>query len=267
MSEIDDLQTQLTKTTLAYQTAVQNNQIKTAFLGRIAHEIRSPLSSMISLHQLIIHDLCDNLDEERECITQANEYARKLVGMIDRLIEISQLEVGKIDLEITSFNLVELLEDIYQIIELEAKNKNIHLKFKNKVDNLIIETDKVRLTNLIFYILEAVIDMSETGVINIDLSDDKNLQQYRLNISFLSHDFSLNESEEIKDTSLSPEELKRLQTLPEFSPQMKISLVQSLLRMLGGNLQLKQSNSDEILSKELHLLLQFVTVVPQNHQS
>ena len=53
MSDIEQLTTELENTQIAYQMAQEINQLKTGFLGRAAHELRSPLSSLISLHQLI----------------------------------------------------------------------------------------------------------------------------------------------------------------------------------------------------------------------
>jgi len=52
MDDIDALKRELQQTRLAYQMAVAINHLKSSFLGRVAHELRSPLSSMISLHQL-----------------------------------------------------------------------------------------------------------------------------------------------------------------------------------------------------------------------
>jgi len=51
MDDIDALKRELQQTRLAYQMAVAINHLKSSFLGRVAHELRSPLSSMISLHQ------------------------------------------------------------------------------------------------------------------------------------------------------------------------------------------------------------------------
>ena len=65
MSDIEQLTTELENTQIAYQMAQEINQLKTGFLGRAAHELRSPLSSLISLHQLILFDF---LEDQRELI-------------------------------------------------------------------------------------------------------------------------------------------------------------------------------------------------------
>ena len=99
MDDIDALKRELQQTRLAYQMAVAINHLKSSFLGRVAHELRSPLSSMISLHQLILADLCESPAEEREFIAQGQLAGCKLMAMLDEMINLSKLESGTTPLE------------------------------------------------------------------------------------------------------------------------------------------------------------------------
>jgi signal transduction histidine kinase len=262
MTDNNHLQTQLDKISIAYQDALQIDRLKTGFLGRIAHEIRSPLGSMIGLHQLIINDLCDSPEEERESIKQAYESAKKLMAMIDQVIEVSKLQVGRIELEIQEFNLSELLEDIYNIISLEVANKNLKLQLENQTTNSIIKTDKVRLTNILLYLLEVAIDESEGRLIKLTLDEEKNKQQYLLSISFTSDSFSLEQPTQIQKSHISPEELKTLHSSPQFSNQMKTMLAETLLKIMGGYLRLQQPHNQENQLMELRLSLPVETLKP-----
>ena len=255
MTNNNYLQKEFNKISIAYQEALQTNRLKAGFLGRIAHEIRSPLSSIMGLHQLIINDLCDNPQEEKESIKQAYKYAKKLMAMIDQLIEVSKLQVGKINLDIQECNLSELLEDIYNIISLEAANKNLKIKLENQATNSIIKTDKVRLTNILFYLLEVAIDESESGLIQLTLNEDKNNQQCLITINFSSRNFSLKQSDKIQSSDISVEELEALHTSPQFSNQMKIMLTEALLEIMGGYLLLPKLYHQENKLIELRLSL------------
>lgn len=257
MTDIDKLQTELTQMTIAYQEALQTSRIKAGFLGRVAHEIRSPLTSVMGLHQLIINDLCDNPAEEKEFIQQAYQYAKKLMAMIDQLIEVSKLEVGRINLETQEVNLSEFLEDIHQIIDLEAANKGLKINFQNENKDLTIKTDKVRLTNVLFYLLEVVIDVTESGIISLSFDGDKDQQECLIKITFWSNNFNLKPTENIAVPEIPLEELKRLQALPQFSSQMKIMLAAALSEMMGGHLQLEKCNVPENQLRELYLSLPF----------
>jgi signal transduction histidine kinase len=242
MTDINNLAEELTKTKLAYQESLQNNRFKSGFLGRITHEIRSPLSSLIGLHQLIINDLCESHEEEKEFIKEAYKYAKKLMGIIDQLTEVSKLEVGGLTLEIQKVNLSELLADIQEIMALQAANSNLKLKLKQIEDNVMVNVDREKLTNTLFSLLEAVIDYSEMGDITLTVVTQEDTQKVVVNIDFPCQHLTI--SENIDLIKLPIEELKRLNSLPQLSSGMKIVLGETLLEMMGGKLLLNSDNEN-----------------------
>ena len=141
MDDIDALKRELQQTRLAYQMAVAINHLKSSFLGRVAHELRSPLSSMISLHQMILADLCESPAEEREFIAQGQLAGCKLMAMLDEMINLSKLESGTIPLDQEIFSLTKLWEDWASLTYLQAANRNIKLKFSPLTDDIAIIAD------------------------------------------------------------------------------------------------------------------------------
>jgi signal transduction histidine kinase len=243
MTDINNLIEELKNTKLAYQESLQNSQFKAGFLGRISHEIRSPLSSLMGLHQLIINDLCESKEEEREFIEEAYKYAKKLMGIIDQLTEISKLEVGKLTLEIQKINLSELLRDIQEIMVLQAANHNLKLKLTHIKDNVIVNVDREKLTNTLFFLLEAVIDYSQMGEITLTVITKEDSNQAIINIDFPSQHLTISENIDLIKPSI--EELKQLNTLPQLSNGMKIILAKTLLEMMAGKLVLNSHQDSE----------------------
>ena len=120
--DISTLRAKLKQTQIAYNLAREMSQFKAGFLARTTHELRSPLSSLISLHQLILSDLCDNPDEERVFVAQAHSSALKLMSLIDEILEVSRLEHGTIKLEIQPLELATVLTKVYNLTHLIAAN-------------------------------------------------------------------------------------------------------------------------------------------------
>lgn len=243
MTDIKNLTEELKNTKLAYQESLQNSQFKAGFLGRISHEIRSPLSSLMSLHQLIINDLCESQEEEREFIEEAYKCAKKLMGIIDQLTEVSKLEVGRLTLEIQKVNLSELLGDIQEIMVLQAANRNLKLKLEEMEDNVIVNVDREKLTNTLFFLLEVVIDYSQMGEITLTVVTKEDSRQAIINIDFPSQHLTI--SENIDLIKLPMEELKQLNSLPQLSNGMKIILGETLLKMMEGKLVLNSNKEND----------------------
>jgi histidine kinase (EC 2.7.3.-) len=93
---------------LAYKMATEMSQFKGGYLARISHELRSPLNGLIGMHQLILSDLCDSPEEEREFITQANVSARKMVEVLDRILDVARVQHGTVRLEIQAVPLAQV---------------------------------------------------------------------------------------------------------------------------------------------------------------
>ena len=106
---------ELKQTQLAYYQSKEMSQFQAGFLARISHELRSPLGSIIGLHQLILTDLCDNPQEEREFVGQAHEKSLKLLKLIDEILNVSKIESGRNKLDIETLQLSEFLQEIYKI--------------------------------------------------------------------------------------------------------------------------------------------------------
>ena len=92
--DIDELSQRMREVELAYHMAREMSQFKAGFLARTTHVLRSPLNGLIGLHQLILSDLCENPEEEREFIGQAHQRALQLLKLIDEILHIARAEHG-----------------------------------------------------------------------------------------------------------------------------------------------------------------------------
>jgi signal transduction histidine kinase len=128
--EQQSLLEQLQRTQLAYQMAAEMSQFKASFLARAAHELRSPLNGVISLHQLILSDLCDDPAEEREFVAQAHTAALKMLTRLDEVINVSKLEHGTSQLQIQPLQLIEVLEEVRRLTYLQAQNRSLRLEME-----------------------------------------------------------------------------------------------------------------------------------------
>jgi len=251
MSETENLNQQLRDTKIAYQNALQNSRFKAGFLGRIAHELRSPLSSLMGLHQLIIADLCEDEAEERQFINEAYKYAKKLMELIDKLVEVSKLEVGKITLELHNLHLSAILTDVKRVMDLQAANRNLKLKLLPVDEEIVVLGDQDKLSQLLFFLIEVAIDHSEFGAIILSAEKRDSENEVLINLDLPENHTSISEPIDLIESPI--EELKQLNHLPQLSNGMKLMLAQLLLEMMGGKLII--INSDEENSTRLQLSL------------
>jgi K+-sensing histidine kinase KdpD len=251
MDDIDALKRELQQTRLAYQMAVAINHLKSSFLGRVAHELRSPLSSMISIHQMILADLCESSAEEREFIAQGQLAGRKLMAMLDEMINLSKLESGTIPLEREIFSLTKLWEDWASLTYLQAANRNIQLKFSPLTDDIAIIADYQCLSSALVLLVDAAVANLGSGSICISVSA---LDEKKVTISLeFTGEMALWPMPEISSLSLEskPEEVKQFTQVLGFSPSLKFQLAKGIIEVSGGEMSLNQidNNSQDKLTE------------------
>lgn len=182
MDDLFSLQSELAQARLALSIIGQINQVKTSFLGRSAHELRSPLSSLISLLQLILNDLCENPQEEREFLAFALVAAGRLMTLIDEVVMVSKLDYGAIALDLAPVELSSLLNDLQTLTHLLVSNRNIRLKICPPEAPTCLIADRARLLQGLFLILEGAIRAQEGGEIEFWTECERDLRAVSLKV-------------------------------------------------------------------------------------
>ena len=242
MTEAEQLRQQLQQTQLAYMSAVEMSQYKGGFLGRVAHELRAPLSSLMGLHQLIIADLCESPEEEREFIAQAYQCAKKLMGLIDEVIAVSKIGSVRTELEIEPLQLTQIFTKIDTLTRLPAANRNLKLLISEPEPNFYVMGDEQSLLQCLVNLMDVTINNTETGSIILNA-------QYSLSEDFLEINLDVPTevslwSEPVDLIHPLPLEAKPLTQLPQFSTGMKVWLAQTLLENMGGKLHFSASSPE-----------------------
>lgn len=239
MNEIDELKEELRQTQLAYQMAAQMSQFKAGFLARTSHELRSPLSSMIGLHQLILSDLCESPEEQKEFIAQAYHSALKLMKLIDEIVAVSKTEYGSNSLYLESLELAKIFQEIDRLTHLQAANRNLQLKIVNPDSPIFVFADRSRLIQLIFNLIDSGITLMKSGTITLSTTEITN-SSVKIQID-LDCPAVLWQEPTISEPNFHSHDLVAIRELLQeisLSANMKLLMSKTLLETMGGTLEL-----------------------------
>ena len=155
----------------AKEKAEESNNLKTAFLNNISHEIRTPFNGLLGFLSLFRSDNLSNeeLDEYIQIITES---ANRLMNTLNEIVEISKIQTGQINFNESLINLKKLCEEISVSLELDAKGKgNNGLFLNNLPDNIEwIATDREKLFTILSYLISNAIKFTKDGTITVGLS-------------------------------------------------------------------------------------------------
>ena len=239
MNEIEELKEELKQAQLAYQMAAQMSQFKAGFLARTSHELRSPLSSMIGLHQLILSDLCESPEEQKEFITQAYHSALKLMKLIDEIVAVSKTEYGSNSLNLEALSLDTIFSEIDRLTHLQAANRNLKLEIVAPETNVFVSADRSRLIQLIFNLIDSGIALMKTGTIKLSMTE-VTANSVKLEIDLECP--AILWQDQAPKPNFSAHNLAEIRELLQgigLSANMKMLMSKTLLETMGGSLELR----------------------------
>lgn len=123
------------------------------FLGNLAHELKTPVFSVQGYILTLLDGGLEDEQVNRKFLERASKATDRISSILDDLDQLMKFEVNEIKLELTNFNIKELVQEIFEDLEQKANKRKISLKFARDFDPIFVEGDKVKigqvLTNLI----------------------------------------------------------------------------------------------------------------------
>ncbi|MCA6597217.1 MAG: MASE1 domain-containing protein [Pseudanabaena sp. M046S1SP1A06QC] len=149
--------------TEAKKAAEEANRTKTEFISNMSHELRTPLNAILGLVQLLQES--KNIDrQERLDIQTIYQSGKHLLNLIDDILDISKIEAGKMDLHLQDVYLFSLLQDLVEIIRVQANQKNIEFIYSFSPDlPRIVHTDNKRLRQILLNLLSNAVKFTNKG--------------------------------------------------------------------------------------------------------
>ncbi|MGI6478051.1 MAG: PAS domain S-box protein [Salinivirgaceae bacterium] len=152
------------------EKALEADRLKTAFLANMSHEIRTPMNGILGFIDLLSDD--DLSTEKRsEYLELINKNAGQLLRLIDDIIDISRIEAGQLTIKNHSTDIIQLLKDTVKTHKEKLKfinKENVEIIFEPQDEELIIDVDPVRFTQIVSNLIENSAKFTEKG--NITLS-------------------------------------------------------------------------------------------------
>ena len=215
------------------------NQAKTRFLFNMSHDIRTPMNAIIGYTQLLENNL-DNKKQALDYISKLKSSSTILLSLINYILEMTQIESGKLDLKKEIGDLDYLVKNINAVVEPLIKEKKLHYSYHLEIKHHHIICDKTKLREIVLNILSNAIKYTPEGG-NVELLiQEISFENNKVKYHFIIIDNGIGMKEDFLPYIF--EEFAREKTSTESKVPgvgLGLPIVKSLIDMMNGTIQVE----------------------------
>lgn len=151
----------------AADSAAQANRAKSDFLASMSHELRTPLNSVIGFSSIL--DRSPLNSDQRDWIASLRTAAEQLLGLISGVLDFSQIEAGKLSLDLEPLELLRNSEQAMEHLSRAATDKGIalHLEFLSSRFPAWVLGDALRFRQIITNLVGNAVKFTESGFVHL----------------------------------------------------------------------------------------------------
>lgn len=227
----------------------QSTKYKSEFLANMSHELRTPLNSILLLSKLMADN--EELDKEyTEYASVIQSSGQGLLSLIDEILDLSKIEAGKMDLEVTEMPVEEVITDMQSLFKPIAKDKGLEMVVvTDKNVPAYMSTDKMRLEQILKNLLSNAFKFTAHGKVSLLVSSDET----RKTITFRVKDTGIGIAKDKINMIFEAFQQADGSTRRKFGGTgLGLSISKELAKLLGGNIN---SESEENVGSEFSLTI------------
>ncbi len=180
----------------ALKQAQSANKAKSEFLSNMSHDIRTPMNAIIGYTNLAMTKI-DQTEKVKDYLYKIMLSGNHLLSLINDVLDISQIESGKLQLDETVCNIPEFIGELKNMVQNDLYRKNLGFEIETSVVNENIYCDKLQLNRALINIINNSVKYTNNGgKINLSVTEKNNVSKGYSDYEFRIRDTGIGMSKE-----------------------------------------------------------------------
>ncbi|SMC95611.1 ATP-binding protein [Sporomusa malonica] len=217
----------------AKETAESMSQAKSQFLAYLSHEVRTPVTGILGLGELLESTRLDG--QQRDYVRAIAYSARSLLTVLNDVLDFSKIQAGKMTVESVNFEFWKVLTGVNTILQATAANKGISLTITiDPAIPLVVCGDPVRLQQVLLNIAGNAIKFTDAGGVDIK-AECLRLDETAVNVKVTVRDTGIGLTQDEINKLFQPfAQTEGANTRKYLGSGLGLSISSSLIKIMGG---------------------------------
>ena len=243
----------------AFDAAKAANSAKSEFLSRMSHDIRTPMNAVMGMTAVATMHI-DDKERLIDCLNKITASSRHLLALINDVLDMSKIESGKVTLSEEPFNLPEMTEGIFAIMQPQIKSKDQKLSVRtSNVTHEDLIGDTLRLRQVFVNIMgNAVKFTPEGGSLSLDIRELDSRIPGKACYEFVFADTGIGMEQSFIDQIFEPfSRSKNPNSAKIEGTGLGMSIAKNIVNMMDGDIKVESEvGKGSIFTVRVHLTIQ-----------
>lgn len=153
----------------------EQEEFRREFLGNLAHELKTPVFAIQGYILTLLEGGLEDETVNRAFLERAAKSTERMTAILEDLDQMTKMEVNEIKLDLENFDITELVHDVFEDLEMNAKEKNIQLSFSKDYNPIFVNADRHKIGQVLINLINNSIAYGNVGgrtVVRFYIMDD-----------------------------------------------------------------------------------------------
>jgi signal transduction histidine kinase len=215
----------------------QASALKSQFLANMSHEFRTPLNAILGYTHMLLNGVTGSVsDAQRKSLSRIDSNSRHLLALINDILDITRIEAGRMPLNVSSFAIPELVDEVMSELEPIIKRSNLTVSARTGSKLPTLKSDRQKVKQIVLNLLSNALKFTPAGSVTISARYDP--RGRTVDIAVRDTGVGIGTEDQTKVF----EDFRQLDSSPARGyggTGLGLSICRRLAQMLGGTIELE----------------------------
>jgi signal transduction histidine kinase len=217
----------------------QASALKSQFLANMSHEFRTPLNAILGYTHMLLNGVTGPVAEvQRKSLTRIDSNSRHLLALINDILDITRIEAGRMPLNLATFHIRELVDEVMSELEPIIKRSNLVVRSSMSRSLPALKSDRQKVKQIVLNLLSNALKFTPSGSVTVGATYDSKGRGIAIAVADTGVGIGLEDQVKVF------EDFRQLDSSPARGyggTGLGLSICRRLAQMLGGTIELQST--------------------------